>query len=124
MTRILLVEDDREMRVLLARHLRRNGYEVIEAWDGIAALARLGDAICACGRSGFDVMVSDVRMPGHSGLELLHELRRCDWAMPVVLITAFATNAMHDEAKKLGAHMLDKPFEFEALTTTLEQLVS
>jgi DNA-binding response OmpR family regulator len=124
MTRILLVEDDREMRVLLARHLRRHGYEVVEAWDGTAALLRLGDAICRCGRCGFDAIVSDVRMPGHSGLELVEELRKCDWLMPVVLITAFATNAMYDEARRLGAHMLDKPFEFDALTTTLQQLVA
>lgn len=122
--RLLLVEDDREMRTLLARQLRRSGYEVTEARDGVTALSRLGDAICTCGRSNFDALISDVRMPGHSGLELLTELRRCDWAMPVILITAFGTNEMHDEARRFGAAMLDKPFDFDSLTTILQSLVA
>lgn len=122
--RVLLVEDDREMRTLLAQHLRRNGYEVTESCDGFTALARLGDAISRCGRSSFDALVSDVRIPGHSGFDLLGVLRRYNWAMPVVLITAFGNNELHDEARRLGAKMLDKPFDFDVLTAALEQLVA
>lgn len=123
--RILLVEDDRDLRVLMARHLRRRRFEVVEARDGTGALTRLGDAICRCGTSYFDALISDVRMPGHSGLDLLGELRRCDWTMPVVLVTAFGSPETHAEARRLGAVLLDKPVDLDVLTATLtKQLAS
>ena len=104
--------------------MRRTGYEVTEARDGSSALARLGDAICRCGASYFDLLVSDVRMPGHTGLDLLVELRRCDWAMPVLLITAFGTDELHRQAQRLGAAMLDKPLDFATLDATISRLLS
>lgn len=118
--RILLAEDDRELRNMIARHLRRHRYEVVEARDGTSALTRLGDAICRCGSSYFDILVSDIRMPGHTGLDLLSELRRCDWTMPVVLISAFGSAETHADARRLGAVMVDKPIDLDVLTSTIE----
>lgn len=122
--RILLVEDDKELRILLARHLRTKGFEVVEARDGNAALSRLGDAICRCGTTYFDIVVSDVRMPGHSGLDLLSELRRCDWTLPVVLITAFGGRETYAEATRLGAVLLDKPVDLDMLASTIQAQLS
>lgn len=122
--RILLAEDDRELRTMIARHLRRHRFEVVEARDGSSALTRLGDAICRCGSSYFDLLVSDIRMPGHTGLDLLSELRRCDWTMPVVLISAFGSPENHAEARRLGAVMLDKPIDLDALTSTIQRQIA
>jgi DNA-binding response OmpR family regulator len=122
--KVLLVEDDRELRTLLARHLRRSHLEVVEARDAEDALTRLGDAICRCGASQFDAMISDVRMPGVTGMYVAAELRRCDWAMPIVLITAFGSESTHAEAARLGAKLLDKPIDLDELTATVNELLA
>lgn len=122
--RVLLVEDDHEMRILLARYLRRAGYDVIEADDGIAALMRLADAIGRRGFSTYDLVISDIRMPGPSGLNLVAELRSCDWATPVILITAFGTAETHDKARRLGAEILDKPLDLEELERAVVRLLA
>jgi len=65
-----------------------------------------------------------VFLPGFTGLELLAELRKSDWAFPVVLITAFGDETLHLEGKRLGAAMvLDKPFDIEELVVAVRLLV-
>jgi DNA-binding NtrC family response regulator len=67
-----------------------------------------------------DVLVSDVRMPGLGGLDVLRGLRHCEWANPVILITAFGDEATHLEAVRLGAAaVLDKPFDVDDLRAIL-----
>ena len=69
-------------------------------------------------------MISDIKMPGLSGLDLLDTLRRSDWAMPVILITAFGDRETHDEAIRLGAvRVFDKPFELDDLVETALRIV-
>jgi DNA-binding response OmpR family regulator len=121
--RILIAEDDRVLRTLLARHLRRGGFEVVEARDGATALTRLGDALCEQDRS-YDLLISDVQMPGHTGLDLASELKRGAWPMPILLITGFGSEEAHAEAERLGATMLDKPLDLDVLTTAVERLLS
>jgi DNA-binding response OmpR family regulator len=121
--RILIAEDDRVLRTLLARHLRRGGFEVVEARDGVAALSRLGDTLCEADCS-YDLLISDVRMPGHSGLDLASELKRGAWPTPVLLITAFGSTETHAEAARLGAEILDKPLDLDVLTNAVERLLS
>jgi DNA-binding response OmpR family regulator len=113
--RILLAEDDREMRSLLAWTLEDNGYEVVEAENGLE-LVRCLSSVLVDGESGrphseYDVIVSDVRMPGMTGLEVLKSLRKRDHLTPIILITAFGDEETHAEAKRLGAAMIDKPFD-------------
>ncbi|HEY1549370.1 MAG TPA: response regulator [Kofleriaceae bacterium] len=122
--RILLVEDDRALRGLLARHLRRHGFEVIDVRDGIAALGRLGDELYSHRGDEFDLLISDIRMPGHSGLELTSELRRSAWTLPILLITAFGSDETHETAAQLHASILDKPIDLDQLTATVERLLS
>jgi CheY-like chemotaxis protein len=115
--RVLVAEDDSAMLVLLACRLRRAGFEVVEARTGTEALQRLaGDRIGTSGMA-FDVVVSDVRMPGYDGLHILAWLQQIAASVPVILITAFGKKATHLEAQRLGAYaIVDKPFDLNDLT--------
>lgn len=115
--RVLLAEDDNELRRLLATCLRNDGFEVIEASD-------CGYLIYCLSFSEADypdhvlpdIIVSDNRMPGMTGLEALEGLRKADWATPFILITAFGDEATHAEALRLGAAaVFDKPFDVREL---------
>jgi DNA-binding response OmpR family regulator len=112
-TRVLLAEDDEEMRTMLAAALRHEGYEVEEAHDGNELLARVRSSVLSTdGGAPVDLVVSDIRMPGCSGLEVLRSLRDEDWAVPFILITAFGDEETHRTAEEYGATLvLDKPFE-------------
>ena len=121
--RILLAEDDRELRVVLARHLRRHGFEVTDVRDGTAALSRLGSEICRCGESHYDLLISDVHMPGHSGFDLACELRRSHWPLPIVLITGFGNDEIHEVADRLHVAIFDKPVKLEELTQAITRLL-
>ncbi|HEY3242009.1 MAG TPA: response regulator, partial [Phycisphaerae bacterium] len=83
--RILLAEDDREMRHILAWELRMAGYDVVEAQNGIQLLDLLGSSLIHARLFSVDMIISDIRMPGASGLRVLEDLRRFDAHTPVVL---------------------------------------
>ena len=81
MFKVLVVEDDRDLRQLFARVLQRSGYETLEAGDGQQALEVLE-------REYVDVIISDIMMPVMDGYELVRSLREADMNMPVLMITA------------------------------------
>jgi DNA-binding response OmpR family regulator len=121
---LLIAEDDRDMRRLLVQSFREEGYRVSEVDDG----EKLRRALVALGHgrrdAAPDILVSDVFLPGFTGLELLADLRKSDWAFPVVLITAFGDETLHSEGKRLGAAMvLDKPFDIDELVVAVRSLV-
>ncbi len=118
--RVVVAEDDDELRCLIAASLRDSGCDVLEARDG----RELFDILAAMSPPAHleppDVIVSDVRMPGPSGLDGLSMLRRSTWSIPVIVITGFGDLATHDEARRLGAAIvLDKPFDLELLRTAV-----
>ncbi|HEY8426726.1 MAG TPA: response regulator [Sandaracinaceae bacterium] len=120
---VLLAEDDDEMRYLMTRALRRDGYDVLAAADAEA----LSSALMAARLHGRepDLVVSDVRMPGMSGLELVAWLRRQDCDVRIVLVSAFADDEIVAEARRLGvAHVLSKPFDLDDLRTVVLHLLS
>src|SRR5512143_970709 len=79
--RVLLAEDDFELRSLLATSLRRDGFEVLEARDGAELLRYIDELVLqAKGQIGVDLIVSDIRMPGFNGLSVLGWMRKGDWA--------------------------------------------
>lgn len=80
MGHILIVDDDEIARIMLGRILQDAGYEVAYAGDGNAALARLG-------RQSFDVIVTDLAMPGMNGLRLIQHLARSHGSTPVIAIS-------------------------------------
>lgn len=118
--RVLLAEDDDEMRRLLSEELSAAGYRLTEVRDGRQLLACLR-------QPNFpepDLVISDIRMPGVTGLEVLRQLREHDWVMPVILITAFGDRQTHEQARDLGAAtVLNKPFDVDELIYAAESIV-
>jgi two-component system response regulator (stage 0 sporulation protein F) len=123
--RVLLAEDDAELRAMLAALLRRDGYEVVEAGDGVECLGFAQPWIFrGAPVDPPDVIVADLNMPGWSGLEVLDILRSGNAATPVILITGFGSEDTHRLAEHLGAvAVFDKPFEVDALLAVLHGLV-
>ena len=124
--RILLAEDDREMRVLLAEQLRHDGYEVVECCDGQGLVAHLS-ALFLPGAEPeeFDLVISNIRMPAFSGLEVLDGLHGRAGCPPVILITAFGDEQTHERARRLGAvATFDKPFRIPDLLAVVRQTVA
>jgi len=116
MARILVVDDQEMMRDSLAATLVREGHEVIAAGDGAAAVARLQSP------ARFDLVISDLKMPKMTGIELLAEVKRLRPDLPVVLMTAFATVQTAVEAMKLGAYdYIQKPFDGEEIKMLVDR---
>ncbi len=121
---VLIAEDDGDMRALLAVDLRTSGYDVVEVKNGRDLLRAIETGVVAGDRVQPDLIVSDIRMPGSTGLEVLRALRTSDWAMPVILITAFGDPETHEEARRLGAAtVLDKPFDLQTLRHAVSDIV-
>lgn len=123
--RILLAEDDDALRGLLAEVLSGDGYEVIQCDSGVEVLKCLQSfLICDECSVDFDVIISDVRMPGLTGLEILEDMHECKGFPPVILITAFGDDWTHMRAKKFGAvAILDKPFDINVLLSKVHGIV-
>ncbi len=107
--RILVVDDERSMRELLSIVLRREGYEVVLAENGRAALAVLE-------QQPIDLLISDIKMPDMSGVDVLRAAKRIDLDIVGIMITAFASTDTAVEALRLGAlDYLSKPFNVDEL---------
>ncbi len=116
-TTLLVVDDDLAMREMLAALFEDNGYEVVGADSADAALE------LASNRE-FDAVLSDIRMPGRSGIELVTEFHSVRPETPVVLMTAFGTMESAIEAMRVGAtDYITKPFESEAVLLTLQRVL-
>ncbi|HEY0910690.1 MAG TPA: sigma-54 dependent transcriptional regulator, partial [Bradyrhizobium sp.] len=116
MARILIADDQEMMRDSLAATLVRDGHEIIAAGDGAAAAARLSSG----GR--IDLLITDLKMPRMTGIELLAESKRLRPDMPVVLMTAFATVATAVEAMKMGAYdYIQKPFDGDEIKLLVDR---
>jgi DNA-binding NtrC family response regulator len=115
MAKILIVDDQEMMRDSLAATLAREGHEVVACTDGPLAVTRLGAA-------KFDLMITDLKMPKMTGIELLQEAKRLRPELPVVLMTAFATVNTAVEAMKLGAYdYIQKPFDGDEIKLLVER---
>jgi DNA-binding NtrC family response regulator len=115
MARILVVDDKDLMRESMELTLRRSGHAVETATDGRAAL----DLLSA---SRFDLVVTDLKMPGISGVDLLEKIKAKWPDIEVVLITAFGTIDVAVRAMKLGAYdFLQKPFKADQLTAVVDR---
>lgn len=113
--RILIVDDDPEMRRLLADFLQGEGFRVDLAANGQEARRRLCEEI-------FDHVVLDKNLPGESGIEMLPLLRALAPGTPVTLITAFGDSRTHEQAFSRGAfQVLLKPFNLDDLVEVLRK---
>jgi two-component system response regulator HydG len=114
---ILIVDDDIAHRTML-RILLDWEYEIFEADDGSTAIETLVD-------NSFDLVIMDIRMPKVSGLEALDTIKTLKPAIPVVMMTAYWSDQIANEARKKGAFdYLPKPFDFNELRHTIEKAVA
>ena len=124
--RLVLAEDDEDMRKLLVAALRRDGYDVVEVPDGTQLVNcltshRLGEHA----GQPINLVISDLRMPGCSGLDVLAGLRFRNGSTPFILMTAFGDSQTNQEARRLGAAaVFNKPFDVDDLRTIVCNLVS
>jgi DNA-binding NtrC family response regulator len=117
MRTVLVVDDKEMMRDSVVVTLERAGFTVVSATDGAAALELVA-------RKRPDVVVTDMRMPAMTGIELLEKVRTIDDELPVVLMTAFGTIETAVKAMKLGAFdYLTKPFEGDELIISIKRAI-
>jgi CheY-like chemotaxis protein len=122
--RVLLVEDDVDMRRLVAAVLRKDGCEVIEVDSGVAMLRRIESTIWRSAADYFDVIVSDIQMPDVTALEVLRNLRCRNITTPVILMTAYGNDHARNDARALGAvALLDKPLDWKQLRAAVRRAV-
>jgi CheY-like chemotaxis protein len=124
--RILLAEDDGELRMLLALKLQDAGFAVTEACDGKDLLERLIEAASENGSADpFDIVLSDINMPHFNALDVMIGARSRLVTTPIVLMTSFAEAHIRDQARRLGvAAVLDKPLRLDDLSATLVQILN
>jgi CheY-like chemotaxis protein len=122
--RILLAEDDADLRQMIAEALRSDGHDVVEAKNGGRLLVCIGTAYLGDRPlDAFDLLISDVRMPVCSGLQVLEGLRQAHWRTPSILMTAFGSDALRERARALGAAYFDKPFDLDDLRTAVVHML-
>ncbi|HWU37811.1 MAG TPA: sigma-54 dependent transcriptional regulator [Candidatus Acidoferrum sp.] len=113
--KILVIDDDESLRRVLEYNLAQEGYAVLSAASGEQGLELLK-------KEGADVVVTDVRMPGMDGLQVMESVRKIDPNIQVIILTAFGTIEMAVEAMKAGAfHYISKPFNRDELKLTLRK---
>jgi DNA-binding response OmpR family regulator len=118
--RLLLAEDDPELRQMVAGALRGDGYDVVEVRDGGRLLVEIGSAyLDEIPADAFDLLISDVRMPVCNGLQILEGLRLAQWRTPAIVMSAFGDDAMRERVHSLGAAYFDKPFDLDDLRTAV-----
>ena len=112
---VLVVDDEPNMRHMLNALLAKNGYEVEQAPDGESALALLE-------KRDFDYILSDVRMPGMDGLELVERITASGSRATVIMMSAYGTTELAIEAMKKGAYdYISKPFKMDEVLLTLRK---
>jgi FixJ family two-component response regulator len=115
---VLVIEDDESVRRAIQRLLNASGIST--------ATYSSAEALLAVGPSSSDTcVVSDLTLPGLSGLELLTELRRRGYVQPLILITAHDSTSMREEAERCGvAALLPKPFHGVALLAAIDAAIA
>ena len=113
--KILVIDDDESLRRVLEYNLAQEGYAVLTAGSGEVGLDLLR-------KEGADLVVTDVRMAGMDGLQVMEAVRKQDPNIQVIILTAFGTIEMAVEAMKAGAfHYISKPFNRDELKLTIKK---
>jgi len=112
--KIILVEDEVDLLRSVTLTLKRAGYEVVSVDNGADALALI--MLAENESKAFDLLVTDLHLPGLTGLELVEKIRKLHIPIPVAAITAFGNSQIRSRLKELDClFCLDKPFNIEEL---------
>jgi two-component system cell cycle response regulator CpdR len=118
MARILLAEDDNDMRMFLARALERAGHEVHSFGEGLSAFEELK-------LREVDLLLTDIVMPEMDGIELARRAAELDPALKIMFITGFAAVALHpDSDAPRDAKILSKPFHLRDLVSEVDRMIA
>jgi DNA-binding NtrC family response regulator len=123
--RIVIVDDDGEMRALLGDFLSKQGYEITPfklATEALAALSPKGELARGTERGDLDLILSDIKMPEMDGLEFTSRIQGLRPEVPVILMTAFGSIETAIEAMKRGAyHYIVKPFKLAEIDVSVKR---
>jgi two-component system NtrC family response regulator len=115
--KILVIDDERRMCIVIKAGLEVDGHQVELAFDGNEALQKIST-------NQFDLIITDLKMPGKTGLEILDEVKKRNPMTEVILMTAFATTQTAIEAMKKGAYdYVIKPFEMTEVRIKVNQII-
>lgn len=119
MAKILVAEDDAGVRLLTARALRLDGHEVDVAEDGMEALEMV-----VAEHGAYDLLLSDIRMPGMTGIELSHAVRAAFPSLTILLMTGYAEQRESaDDLVAIIAGVVDKPFTIAEMRARVAELL-
>ena len=115
MSKILVIDDEQGMRDFLSIMLKKEGYDVVAAENG-------SDALKAVQTEIFDLVISDVKMPGLNGIDVLKTVKEVSSETIVIMVTAYATAETAVEAMKLGAYdYITKPFKVDEIKLIIQK---
>lgn len=116
--KVLVVDDDKSIRVTISQALESAGFTVVTAVDGQHALDKLAE------ETDYDVVLLDMKMPGLDGMEVLRKIKEMKPLMPVIMVTGYGTVETAVEAMKLGAvDFIQKPFSPEEIRSIVKRVV-
>jgi len=113
--RILVVDDEKIICELIERTLERNNYDVEIARNGKTALEKVKESV-------FDILITDVKMPKISGMDVLKEIKKANPIIEVIVITGYPTIELAVEAIKIGAYdFITKPFDINKVQSMVNK---
>jgi len=117
MARIMIIEDDEEMRSLLKDFFEEEGFEIDSVSNGVDALRKLS-------KDHFDIVITDIRMPGLTGLDILPRIRRLKPEIPIIVMTAYGSDDLRRRSLERGATIyLEKPIHLSKLRRLIREMV-
>ena len=118
MVRIMIIEDDEAMRSLLEDFFEEEGFETDSASNG-------ADALRILSKDHLDLIVTDIRMPGLTGLDILPRVRRLKPETPIIVMTAYGSEDVRRRSLESGATTyLEKPIHLSKLRTLIHEMIS
>ncbi|MBI3008985.1 MAG: response regulator [Candidatus Omnitrophica bacterium] len=115
--RILIVDDDKLVRWSLIEVLNKNGYEATSTETGEEAINKIEDA-------RFDLVITDLRLPGIGGFEVLNRVKEINPSTKVIMITAYGSEGVANEAREKGAELfVNKPFEINRIREEVKEIL-
>ena len=115
--RILIVDDDKLVRWSLIEVLNQNGYEAISTETGEEAINKIEDV-------KFDLVITDLRLPGIGGFEVLNRVKEINSSTKVIVITGYGSENVANEARAKGAELfVTKPFEINRIREEIKEIL-